>query len=1124
MEFARLRVLEQGILLPPNLSPFVNDPNLWFMRMREDFVTLGYLDPITLASHENLIKSSSRILKIESGVSGADYGIVYKFYCLLFPDSCRERKKCDDNFDDCYKKQDDVFKRCSFPWTPKCTVDLWQANTNCIIDAFDSATGGGSSNADDCLKRKCEQFDGTWEQGEGLTGNCKKPKLPKDPNEKKGPLGYGPQAYTGNQKALYTIYFENMASATAYAQNVKITDKLDSNFDWRTFRLKEVGFGNYRIPVPENRAFYQGRIQLGEDLGNLLADISAGINIATGQVTWTLTAIDPNTGEQPNSASLGLLPPNDQTGRGQGYVTYTVQSKAGLPTGTQITNKATIIFDTEEPIATNTVTNTLDADAPVSAVNALPLSSSATFTLSWSGSDPAGGSELQSFDIWVSENDGPYQPFLSGTTDTSAQFTGQPGRTYRFYSIARDNAGNVEAAPAQADAVTTIQNPVPTLASLSPNSAQACGAAFTLTVTGTNFVNGATVNWNGAARPTMFVSATQLTAAIPAGDVAAAGTANITVVNPTPGGGASNALAFTITPPPPPPMIASISPNMATAGGAAFTLTVNGANFTNVSKVRWNGNDLATTVVSATQLTAQVTAAEIASAGTAQIAVFIPPPCGGTSNSIPFTINPPLPTAYEADVAPRPNGDGNMTAADWEMAGRFAIRLDTPAEGSEFQRADCAPRGGLGDGSITLADWVQAGRYAAGFDAKTAAGGPMKAAAFSAFEAFDFANAFAVRALRIGNATFQRGQAGTVEVEMDAMADENALAFTINYDPALMSFSEAVLSQALSEAKLYVNTARAASGQIAIAFALPAGKTMPPGTARILTLRFLPTGGANNAITKISFGDQFVKSEVVDAQATAMTGTTFSEGAVLVTGRAVTSVSAADYSGPALAVESIAAAFGTELATQSLPAPGLPLPITLAGTTVKVKDSKDVERLAPLFYVSPGQVNYQIPEGTAEGIATVTISSADGKVSSGLIQVAAVKPSLFTADASGRGLAAAVVVRVKPDGTQSFEPVSRFDSAMNKIVPVPIDLGPETDQVFLVLYGTGIRHRKSLADVKVAIGGVDCPVEFAGAQGALVGLDQVNVRLLRSLAGRGESDVVLSVGGQMANMVKIQIK
>ncbi|MGH9845529.1 MAG: hypothetical protein ACREEM_43010, partial [Blastocatellia bacterium] len=133
-------------------------------------------------------------------------------------------------------------------------------------------------------------------------------------------------------------------------------------------------------------------------------------------------------------------------------------------------------------------------------------------------------------------------------------------------------------------------------------------------------------------------------------------------------------------------------------------------------------------------------------------------------------------------------------------------------------------------------------------------------------------------------------------------------------------------------------------------------------------------------------------------------------------------------------------------------------------------------------------------------------------------------PGLFSANASGQGLAAAVALRVKADGSQSFEPVAQFDQAQNKFVAVPIDLGPESDQVFLILFGTGLRFHSSLSAVTARIGGVDTQVIFAGAQGGFVGLDQVNVRLPRSLIGRGVVDVVLTVDGQPANTVQVSLK
>jgi uncharacterized protein (TIGR03437 family) len=241
-------------------------------------------------------------------------------------------------------------------------------------------------------------------------------------------------------------------------------------------------------------------------------------------------------------------------------------------------------------------------------------------------------------------------------------------------------------------------------------------------------------------------------------------------------------------------------------------------------------------------------------------------------------------------------------------------------------------------------------------------------------------------------------------------------------------------------------------------------------------------------------------------------------------GNALANVSAASFTGAQLASESIVTAFGTQLATATDIANSLPLPTTLAGTTVRVKDSAGTERLAPLFFVAPTQVNYLVPSGTANGLASIMISSSDGQVSLGAVQIAAVAPGLFTANASGQGVAAATVLRIKADGTQTFEPIGQFDQTRNQFVAVPIDLGPATDQVFILLFGTGFRNRSTLTAVSPRIGGVAAEVLFAGPQGDFVGLDQANLRIPRSLMGRGEVDVVMTVDGKSANTVKINIK
>lgn len=238
----------------------------------------------------------------------------------------------------------------------------------------------------------------------------------------------------------------------------------------------------------------------------------------------------------------------------------------------------------------------------------------------------------------------------------------------------------------------------------------------------------------------------------------------------------------------------------------------------------------------------------------------------------------------------------------------------------------------------------------------------------------------------------------------------------------------------------------------------------------------------------------------------------------------VVNVSAASYSSTALAPESIVAAFGTGLATATLAASATPLPTALAGTSVNVRDSAGVERLAPLFFVSPTQINYQMPAATAAGIATLTILNAAGVVASGTVLITEVAPGLFTANASGQGVAAALVLRLKADGTQQYEAVAQFDASQNRFVAVPIDLGPATEQVFLVLYGTGLRLRSSLTAVQARLATTEAPVSFAGTQGSLTGLDQVNLRLPRSLAGSGEVTVTLTVEGRAANSVRVSIR
>lgn len=240
----------------------------------------------------------------------------------------------------------------------------------------------------------------------------------------------------------------------------------------------------------------------------------------------------------------------------------------------------------------------------------------------------------------------------------------------------------------------------------------------------------------------------------------------------------------------------------------------------------------------------------------------------------------------------------------------------------------------------------------------------------------------------------------------------------------------------------------------------------------------------------------------------------------------VATVSAASFAQGALAGETIAALFaqgGLSLVTTV--ATTTPLPTELSGVKVRVKDAANVERDARLFFVSPQQINFLTPPGTSNGTATITVLRDGNPVGAGTLNLETVAPGLFTANANGQGVAAAVVLRVKADGAQTIEPIAQFNAASSRNEALPIDFGPETDRLFLILFGTGFRLQSGLSNVNCSIGGTSATVDFAGAQGDLAGLDQANIQLPRSLAGRNATlDLLFRVDGKAANTVQIAVK
>jgi uncharacterized protein (TIGR03437 family) len=234
---------------------------------------------------------------------------------------------------------------------------------------------------------------------------------------------------------------------------------------------------------------------------------------------------------------------------------------------------------------------------------------------------------------------------------------------------------------------------------------------------------------------------------------------------------------------------------------------------------------------------------------------------------------------------------------------------------------------------------------------------------------------------------------------------------------------------------------------------------------------------------------------------------------------ALTVTSAAADIGSKVAPDSLASGYGSALAAQVATPSGAPFPVSLGGTTLSLQDSAGVLRLGQLFLAAPGQVNFLVPAGTADGQAQITVTSGSGALAAGTVNISTVAPSIFTV---GGNVAAAVAIRASSSGTQT--PVPVFQCVGATCSAAPIDLGAAGDTVVVTLFGTGLRKNSGIANIRATIGGVDAPVAFAGAQGEFAGLDQINIQIPASLRGRGGVPVVVTVDGQTTNNVTINVQ
>ena len=281
-----------------------------------------------------------------------------------------------------------------------------------------------------------------------------------DPNDIVGPPGFGDGKFVAQNDILpYTIRFENDSTfATAAAQRVEITQQIPATLNPLSLRLSDFGFGEHIFSVPENSASYFEVLDMPDSLGWDL-EVTAGVDIVDNEVFWVFQTIDPSTGLPPNDALMGFLAINDTLGAGEGFVGYTIIPSAATQTGDTIFAEASIVFDTNEPILTPQIFNTIDAYGPTSIVAQLPeISDTTTISIDIIGADDPGGSGVKSYNLYYSEAGGPWILFKSFDFGDAITFTGLDNTHYGFFSQATDNVGYEEPMKNYAEA-STIINP-----------------------------------------------------------------------------------------------------------------------------------------------------------------------------------------------------------------------------------------------------------------------------------------------------------------------------------------------------------------------------------------------------------------------------------------------------------------------------------------------------------------------------------------------------------------------------------------------------------------------------------------------------------------------------------------
>ena len=602
-------------------------------------------------------------------------------------------------------------------------------------------------------------------------------------------------------------------------------------------------------------------------------------------------------------------------------------------------------------------------------------------------------------------------------------------------------------------------NPVPSISSLTPGAVAAGSPMFTLVVAGSDFVTSSTVNWNGVALPTTYVSASELTAAVPATDVANVGDPSITVITPGPGGGTSNAATFTINASNPVPSISSLAPTNAASGNAGFTLTVSGSDFVAASSVNWNGASLATSFVSASQLTARVPAADITNVGSAAITVVNPVPGGGTSNALSFTINASNPLPSISALSPMSAASGNatftLTVSGSDFVASSVVRWNAIALTTTFVSASQL------SALVPAADIAAAGSASISVVNPAPGGGTSNTAIFTI------------------NASNPRP---SISALSPGSAASGSTAFTLTVSGSDFVASSAVRWNGVALATTYVSASQ-------LAALVPASDITTAGTSSVTVFNPAPGGGTSNAeVFTINASNPLPSISSLSPTSVASGSTAF---ALTVSGSDFVASSAVRWNGVALATTYLSASqltalvpasdittAGTSSVTVFSPAPGGGTSNAEPFTINASNPLPSISSLSPTS-VASGSTAFTLTVSGSDFVPASTVNWNAVALTTTYVSAAKLTALVPASDITTAGTASVTVVSPAPGGgTSNAEP---FTINASNPVPSISSLSPTSVASGSVAFTLTVNGSDFVASSAVRWNGVSLTTTYVGA-------------------------------------------